>query len=190
VLLNQLCTCICRLTQHTSKYLNPIKGYMFRLSRSHRQAFLRTKKRKITVLERTWDPSVTSVAETKLKGRLECKPVYIKTKLKLCFLTRKHNVSPNTTSNGDAFPYKETQRFSKYHYRIQRGCFSLQGNTTFLQIPLPHHNGDAFPYKETQRFSKYHYHIQRGCFSLQGNTTFLQIPLPHPTGTLHNFNLV
>jgi hypothetical protein len=41
-------------------------------------------KRKITASERTWDPSVTSVAETKLKSRLECKPVYVKTKLKLC----------------------------------------------------------------------------------------------------------
>jgi hypothetical protein len=97
------------------------------------------------VLERTWYSNITSVAETKLKGRLECKPAYIKTKLKLCFLARKH-VSPNTTttSNLDAFPCKETQRFSKYHYHIKRERFSLQGNTTFLQIPLPHQTGTLF----------------------------------------------
>jgi hypothetical protein len=32
-----------RITQHTCKYIYPIQGYMFRLSRSHHQAFLEHK---------------------------------------------------------------------------------------------------------------------------------------------------
>jgi hypothetical protein len=31
-----------RVTQHTCKYMNPIQGYMFRLSRINRHAFLIT----------------------------------------------------------------------------------------------------------------------------------------------------
>jgi hypothetical protein len=30
-----------RLKQHTCEYINPIQGHMFRLSKGHRQAFLR-----------------------------------------------------------------------------------------------------------------------------------------------------